>query len=153
MEEIWKDTICRSKEIWVSNMGNIKDENFNDIHQNQSNRYNRFCVNGYKENTHQWVALLFCPNPDNKEIIHHINGDRRDNRAENLIWCTKEEHDKFHNGHIGVEQVSKDGDLMATFSSASEAGRAMGSNSHAAITMCCSGKRKTAYGYRWRWRN
>ena len=151
MEEVWKDTICHSREIWVSNMGNIKDENLNDKHQNQSCRYNRFCVGRHREMTHLWVALMFCPNPDSKTIVHHINGNRRDNRAENLMWCTPEEHVAIHGGHAGVEQLANDGTVIATFETATKAAKSVGGTSHAPISMCCSGKRKTAYGYSWRW--
>ena len=152
MEEVWKDTICHSKEIWVSNMGNIKDENLNDKHQNQSYRYNRFCIGKHREMTHIWVAFMFCPNPDSKTIVHHINGNRRDNRAENLMWCTPEEHVAIHGRHSGVCQISADGKgVIATFRTAREAGKAMGGSTHTAISLCCSGKRKTAYGYRCRW--
>lgn len=150
MEEIWKDTICHSKEIWVSNLGNVKDENFNDMHQNQSFRYNRFSVGKYREMTHQWVAFLFLPNPEMKTVVHHINGNKRDNRACNLMWCTQEEHAKIHGKDCGVEQLSMAGEVLAIFPTEKCAAIAMGAKSHAAISLCCSSKRKTAYGYRWR---
>ena len=30
------------------------------------------------------------------EVVHHVNGDRQDNRKENLVIMTKEEHDRLH---------------------------------------------------------
>lgn len=37
---------------------------------------------------HQLVAQAFLPNPNNYKIVDHINGDRQDNRVENLRWVT-----------------------------------------------------------------
>jgi hypothetical protein len=47
---------------------------------------------GRKRLMHRVVATCWIPNPDNKEHVHHINGDRKDNRASNLQWLTPKEH-------------------------------------------------------------
>ena len=41
---------------------------------------------------HQLIAGTFIPNPENKPMINHKNGDREDNSVNNLEWCTNQEN-------------------------------------------------------------
>ena len=43
---------------------------------------------------HRLIALLYIPNPDNKPMVNHINGNKRDNRIKNLEWVSNLENIK-----------------------------------------------------------
>ena len=45
---------------------------------------------------HRVIATAFHSNPDNKPIVHHIDHDVRNNKADNLMWVTPQEHKEFH---------------------------------------------------------
>jgi len=98
MKEIWKDIEGYEHIYQVSNIGNIRNKKsgrilrpFINIHG-----YVRIPLSKDKKrknySVHQLVAKTFISNPNNYDIVNHINGNKTDNRVENLEWCTIEEN-------------------------------------------------------------
>lgn len=92
--EIWKPVPDVSG-YEVSNLGRVKNANkttclsfgfWGDYYTVQLGRQ------GGAHLVHRLVAQAFIANPDDKPQVNHINGNKRDNRAENLEWVTASEN-------------------------------------------------------------
>lgn len=80
----------------VSNLGRIKNPYGRIIKANYKEGYMQVGLrneDGVKQKRlHRLVAKAFIPNPENKEQVNHINGNKSDNRVENLEWVTNFEN-------------------------------------------------------------
>lgn len=103
--EIWKE----KHGIEVSNMGNVRK-----LTGVPCNIYHD--AFGYPTVTckpekgskavriHRMVAESFIENTDNKKSVNHINGNPKDNRVENLEWCTHKENMQ-HSRRTGLNKA------------------------------------------------
>ena len=95
-EEIWLPVVGYEDLYEVSNSGRVRRINqtkytylrpslnrglYLRVSLSRENKSKTFTV-------HRLVASAFVPNPDSKQEIDHMNGNRMDNRASNLLWVT-----------------------------------------------------------------
>lgn len=71
-----------------------------------SNGYLRATIHGKDEYVHRLVAMYFCDHPEGKDEVNHIDGDKTNNRADNLEWCTRAENN-LHAFKTGLRQYEE----------------------------------------------
>lgn len=115
---------------------------------------------------HRAVAENFIANPNKCPVINHIDGNKTNNRADNLEWCTQEqnmEHAKrmglFVSGEAAmlkapnrkcVRGINIETGEVKEFPSIMKAATFLGdANKGAHIGDAVNGKRRSAYGYKW----
>lgn len=187
--EVWKEIDGYNQRYEVSNYGRVrsKDMVVNGRLQNCHKIKGRIlkphtdkegykgivlCINQKRKTfrLHRLVAAAFIPNPDNKPCVDHIDGDKSNNRADNLRWVTTKENcnnpitksrlnkmiGEYMVGRLGglhqrakqIAMYSICGDLIKTFLSVKDAQRETGLND-SNIVKCCKGIKKTCGGYIW----
>ena len=104
------------KELEISNLGNVKlcgkilTQTFvrDGCHKGFMNgTYDHYLEIIFDENykgnwlflVHRLVAEIWCVNiePNYYEYVHHIINDGKNNRFDNLLWVTEEQHHLIHN--------------------------------------------------------
>lgn len=82
----------------VSNSGIVvNNESGKELKVDASNGYARVTFIGddgkkKKQFVHRLVAEKYVPNPTNKPMVNHIDGNKLNNHVDNLEWVTNEEN-------------------------------------------------------------
>lgn len=183
-KEIWKDIKGFEKRYQVSNLGRIKSLSkfINNNPKSKSigfyskerilnffdNKKGYQLVKLYKDNkhytikVHRLVAEAFISNPNNLPQVNHIDGNKKNNRVDNLEWCTAKENqvhawkNNLIKKRIGkenklskkVNQYDLQGNYIKTWNCVEEARKVLHISN---ISSVCNGKRNKAGGFIWRY--
>ena len=55
---------------------------------------------------HRMVAEIYVPNPNKKDFVNHIDGNKYNNSANNLEWVTRSEN-QLHAYKLGLQKTNK----------------------------------------------
>lgn len=167
MLEIWRDIKNYEGIYEVSNLGRIKSISRNGtIKENRILKPNK--VMGYSQivlyknnkreykKIHRLVAETFIPNLENKREVNHKDGNKTNNCVDNLEWVTTSENQlhsyyELKNNIKSVIQLSLNNEIIKEWESIAKVEQEL-KISNADICKCCKGKRKTAGGYKWRYK-
>src|SRR4029079_1157747 len=130
----------------ISSFGRVKNISQGIFMSQQT--HDQYCVvqlrnkdgrNPYR--VHRLIAIAFIPNPDNYELVDHINGDKSDNNLSNLQWCSSSQNTKnWHNSRTKynkIIQYDMQGVEKKTWNSANEAATELGLIAKL-IRQCCN---------------
>ena len=76
------------------------------------NGYVHGLFNGRNLHYHRIIATLFCYRPQGCDYVNHLDGNKQNNSADNLEWCTRSENAK-HAYRIGLQRSNGRGSLYS----------------------------------------
>lgn len=170
-----KEIIEYKNEIW-KNIGVIDEldfsrydiSNYGQIRLNKSMKILSPSINEngyyhilltYKKNKrknyyiHTLVAYMFCNKPDNYRdlVVNHIDENKVNNHFKNLEWITQKMN-VVHSVGIKINQINiKTNEIINIFDCIKDAARSLGKKHGSDISQVCNGKKRMAYGFKWKY--
>lgn len=182
-EELWKDIEGYDGKYQISSLGRLRSTYFLDAYGVKRYRIyyikwseitkgylgTRLCLNGKMIDSvkaHRLVAEAFIPNPEGLPQVNHIDGNKKNNRVDNLEWCDNQ-HNAMHakvnklNPSLqclsdncnarAVDKYSLDGKFIETFKCTKEAAMSCNLKCTSRIITACRDWSKTSGGFKWRY--
>ena len=171
-EEIWKDIVIEKNGVLydytglyqVSNLGRVRSLNYRGKGRigimHPTKRDDGYYIITLHKNSeqqcfrlHRLVATAFLPNPDCLPEVNHKDENPANNCLDNVEWCTSQYNDLYGNHRRNLSKPVIMYDLQMNyideFKSGLDAERQTGARGALAV---CQGKRHTAGGYIWRYK-
>lgn len=179
MKEIYKPIDGYEGKYAVSNLGNVMSINYLNTRKPKVltpiKHHGGYLIvhlgAGKIKMIHTLVAKAFIPNPDGKKFVNHIDGNKQNNKVDNLEWVTSKENvnhairtglrnphnnnrrkGKENTNSKPVLQYSKSGEFIRRWECISDAAREIGCNPCMLINNA-SGRTLSAHGYVWKYPN
>ena len=161
-EEKWQDVLGFEELYQVSSFGNVRTIKKGEAEMSQQENRNGYMTVHLRDKgverramVHRLVAEAFIPNPNGFRDVNHKNGDKSDNRVENLEWTSHADNMTHSFRELGknvrhIVQLDLDNNFIERWNSIIEASEATGI-CRTNIGECCRGNRKHTKGYKWKY--
>ena len=176
-KEIWKDIKGYEDYYKISNLGRIKSiDRFEKkgksiilkkgvILKQYIDKGGYLRITLHKNNiaktfrVHRLVAQNFIDNPNDLEFVNHKDENKQNNNVNNLEWCTRKYNNNYGTRSLRaglscrkkIDQYDMHGNFIRSYESVFEAKKLNSKSSGTHISEVCNGKRKSAYGYIWKY--
>lgn len=161
-EEEWRDVLGFEELYQVSNLGKVRTIKKGEAEMAQQENRNGYMTVHLRNKgverramVHRLVAEAFIPNPNELRDVNHKNGNKADNRIENLEWTTHSDNMTHSFRELGknvrhIVQIGLDGTFIERWNSIVEASEATGI-CRTDIQKCCKGERTMAGAFEWKY--